>query len=112
MVCYARHKFNEFEARRARDKVSQKMPRVDWGEVLGTQTCMVCLDNFAEPGLGLQLRATSPSCAIVLPCNHAAHRKCVEIWFEQQGSCPYCRHAVGGLQECRVAHASDPRKSP
>jgi hypothetical protein len=98
---------------------ARDMPRVDWAEVKCSEACMVCLESFAQPRRasaaladGVHICATSPSCVFVLPCNHAAHSSCLQMWFEQQEkseqkpSCPYCRQEVGGgIQTCRIARA-------
>lgn len=115
MVAFARKRYLESQKQLEIDAAN--MPRIDFEEVRNNEACMVCLENFAQPGFGLQVRATSPLCPFVLPCNHAAHRQCVEMWFEQQErfelqpSCPYCRFEVSGLHECGIARvrSSQPR---
>mmetsp|Transcript_100634 Transcript_100634/g.158654 ORF Transcript_100634/g.158654 Transcript_100634/m.158654 type:complete len:296 (-) Transcript_100634:161-1048(-) len=46
--------------------------------------CVVCMDTFSE---GDELRT--------LPCLHRFHAGCIDRWFEQQGSCPTCKHRIG-----------------
>ncbi|TPX52607.1 hypothetical protein SeMB42_g01282 [Synchytrium endobioticum] len=42
-------------------------------------SCAICLDTIAE---GKRL-----------PCGHIFHKNCLEGWFEEHRSCPYCRRS-------------------
>lgn len=48
------------------------------------QSCMICLENFAEG-----------SEAVVLPCKHTFHgEECVKSWLKLHNSCPICRYEL------------------
>jgi hypothetical protein len=47
--------------------------------------CAICLDAFL-PG---SFRKT-------LPCWHGFHTQCVDKWLRTVGSCPICKHRIGG----------------
>uniref|UniRef100_J3L5S0 RING-type domain-containing protein n=1 Tax=Oryza brachyantha TaxID=4533 RepID=J3L5S0_ORYBR len=53
------------------------------------RTCAVCLNDL-EPGAS----------ALVTPCGHAYHPRCITPWLEVNDTCPLCR-AKSGL------HAED-----
>lgn len=41
--------------------------------------CVICQDNFK-------------GVAIHLPCHHLFHKECILGWFNNQNTCPECRH--------------------
>jgi hypothetical protein len=45
-------------------------------------TCSICLASSPDGG------------TTTLPCGHAFHGVCVNKWFENQSTCPYCRDDV------------------
>ena len=48
-----------------------------------SKECAICLCEFES---GDELRT--------LPCLHMLHRKCVDRWLHQSGSCPICKHNI------------------
>eukprot|EP00927_Polykrikos_kofoidii_P019195 TRINITY_DN18947_c0_g1_i1.p1 TRINITY_DN18947_c0_g1~~TRINITY_DN18947_c0_g1_i1.p1 ORF type:complete len:245 (-),score=39.71 TRINITY_DN18947_c0_g1_i1:111-845(-) len=66
----------------------------------GSETCSVCLGNFAaEVGAG-QLEGESAEPLLRFPCEHLFHESCIMGWLERQDTCPVCRTEIDGLQEC------------
>lgn len=47
------------------------------------ETCSICLDNFV---IGQPIRITN--------CKHIFHKKCIDPWLLNNGSCPLCKHAI------------------
>lgn len=47
-------------------------------------TCSVCLEL---PAIGAEMRR-------IRACGHCFHRRCIDIWFQQNVHCPVCRHDV------------------
>eukprot|EP00760_Papus_ankaliazontas_P027783 PhM_4_TR3443/c0_g1_i1/m.35225 len=45
--------------------------------------CSICL-------MDMRLGGTQDTAAIVLPCGHVFHEKCIGSWFERNPTCPYC----------------------
>ena len=48
-----------------------------------SDNCAVCQDVFNPKTLGR-----------TLPCRHSFHATCVDLWLEQKGTCPICRHSL------------------
>ncbi|MCL7038339.1 hypothetical protein MKW94_002200 [Papaver nudicaule] len=56
------------------------------------------------------IKGTALECAIcltphedmlrLLPCHHAFHPHCIDIWFRSSSTCPVCRSVSGGNSQC------------
>ncbi len=46
--------------------------------------CSVCLEL---PAIGAEMRK-------LRACGHCFHRRCIDIWFQQNVHCPVCRHDI------------------
>ncbi|EDV22604.1 uncharacterized protein TRIADDRAFT_59008 [Trichoplax adhaerens] len=46
-------------------------------------TCPICLETFLS---GEDIRIT--------PCQHEFHKKCVDLWFEENYTCPLCKSNI------------------
>ncbi|ESN95476.1 hypothetical protein HELRODRAFT_153046, partial [Helobdella robusta] len=55
-------------------------------------TCVICVKKFTEKEF-----------LYMLHCGHAFHMECLNRWFEEKQSCPYCRQnvIVGSFTEYR-----------
>jgi len=62
----------------------KKLPIIKYKAGDPYETCVICLDDFAE---GDKLR--------VLPCDHGYHSKCIDPWLvKNKRICPQCRKRV------------------
>lgn len=62
----------------------KKLPIIKYKAGDPYETCVICLDDFAE---GEKLR--------VLPCDHGYHSKCIDPWLvKNKRICPQCRKRV------------------
>jgi len=59
-------------------KLSKKVISDDIDSLLNE--CSICLEEFKVGDT-----------IITLPCNHIYHKKCIEIWAENNNNCPLCR---------------------
>lgn len=88
-------------------KVSVVHLREQLAEALpaSVNTCVICLDDIAEPPAGLLLApryaGAGGSCprgggVLVLPCGHAFHYGCLARWMHHDHQrCPTCRSPLG-----------------
>jgi hypothetical protein len=45
--------------------------------------CVICLSKY-ENG----------EKAIIIPCTHLFHSKCIQDWFKSQNTCPICKYKI------------------
>ncbi|KAK4744426.1 hypothetical protein SAY87_010738 [Trapa incisa] len=67
-------------------KVLQSLPKLTLSHdsASGFPDCAICLAVFAA---GDEIR-------VLLPCGHAFHLGCVDIWLRSHSSCPSCRQIL------------------
>ncbi|XP_065355228.1 E3 ubiquitin-protein ligase Godzilla isoform X2 [Calliphora vicina] len=97
MIFYMIYKCIREERRLRRHRLPKRMLRklpiikFTKNSDLAYDTCVICLDEFAE---GDKLR--------VLPCKHPYHSECIDVWLtENKRDCPICKRKVFTKGETR-----------
>jgi predicted 2-oxoglutarate/Fe(II)-dependent dioxygenase YbiX len=67
---------------------------VSLGEKMTLRTDIMYLMQTDRGECGICLESLGNQMKVRLPCNHAFHRKCVEMWLRRNHSCPMCRYKL------------------
>lgn len=67
-------------AERAIKQLKNKKLKKNDRAVVEEDSCPICIDNFEAGGNCLEL-----------PCHHLFHKKCIEPWVLDKGTCPMCK---------------------
>ncbi|KAI2468903.1 hypothetical protein F4781DRAFT_422326 [Annulohypoxylon bovei var. microspora] len=88
----------------ASDESIARLPKKKLDEaMLGPELkgeCTICID---EMKVGDE--------AVVLPCRHWFHEKCVVLWLKQHNTCPICRAPIDGEAAGRASGTVPPTQS-
>jgi hypothetical protein len=63
--------------------IRQCISSVDKEEIVGSEECVICLDDYDYDNNVGKLR-----------CNHYYHQKCIERWLMEKTICPLCKYNV------------------
>ncbi|PON40212.1 43kDa postsynaptic protein [Parasponia andersonii] len=72
---------DDAEARVPMDDASSRTAAGKGDETTTSSTCLVCFVEFGAAG----------TCAVLTPCSHKFHEKCILTWMVKSPSCPLCR---------------------
>ncbi|PON99988.1 43kDa postsynaptic protein [Trema orientale] len=72
---------DDAEARAPIDDASSRTAAGKGDESTTSTTCPVCFVEFGAAG----------TCAVLTPCSHKFHEKCILTWMLKSPSCPLCR---------------------
>jgi hypothetical protein len=66
-----------------RNIIRQYISSVDEAEIVNSEKCVICLDDYDYDNNVGKLR-----------CNHCYHQKCIERWLMEKTVCPLCKYNV------------------